>query len=58
VNAGSKPVYPDSMRCLPPSLRCGPGVPQCPYRSDAGTEIRDSVNEVLASYKTCKEEDS
>ena len=37
-------VYPDSMRCLPASLRCGPGGHRCPHRSDAGTEIRDSVN--------------
>jgi len=40
-------VYPDSMRCLPASLRRGPGGPRCPHRSDAGTEIRDSVNEAL-----------
>ena len=35
------------MRCLPASLRRGPGGPRCPHRSDAGTEIRDSVNEAL-----------
>ena len=33
------------MRCLPAPLRCGAGRPRCPHRSDAGTEIRDSVNE-------------
>jgi len=38
-------VYLDSMRCLLALLRCGPGMPRCPHRSDAGTEIRDSVNE-------------
>jgi len=38
-------VYPDSMRCLPVPLRCGPGRPRCSHRSDAGTEIRDSANE-------------
>jgi len=42
-------VPPDSMRCLPVSLRRGPGGPRCPHRSDAGTEIRDSVNEALGS---------
>jgi len=41
-------VYPDLMRCLPASLRRGPGGPRCPHRSDAGTEIRDSVNEAFA----------
>ena len=40
-------VYPDSMRCLPASLRRGSGGTRCPHRSDAGTEIRDSVNEAL-----------
>ena len=40
-------VYPDSIRCLPASLRCGPGGPRCPHRSDAGIEIRDSVDEAL-----------
>jgi len=42
-------VYPDSMRCLPASLRRGPGGPRCPHRSDDGTEIRDSVNEALGA---------
>jgi len=32
-------VYNDSMRCLPAPLRCGPGRPRYPHRSDAGTEI-------------------
>jgi len=41
-------VYPDSMRCLPASLRYGPGGPRCPHRSDAGTEIQDSVNEATS----------
>ena len=40
-------VYPDSMRCLPVSLRCGLGGPRCPHRSDAGTENRDSVNKAV-----------
>jgi len=44
-------VYPDSMRCLPASLRRGPGGPRCQHRSDAGTEIRDSVNEALHSVR-------
>jgi len=38
-------VYPDSMRCLPASLRCGPGGPRNPHRSATGTENWDSVNE-------------
>ena len=40
-------VYPDSMRCLSASLRCGPGGSRCPHRSAAATENRDSVNEAL-----------
>ena len=36
-------IYPDSMRCLPASLRCGLGGSRCPHRSDAGTKIWDSV---------------
>ena len=44
-------VYTDSMRCLPVSLRCGPGVPRCPHRSAAGTENQESVNEALAGVR-------
>jgi len=40
VNAGS-------MRFLPASLRCGLGGSRCPHRSDARTDIRDSVNEAV-----------
>ena len=40
-------VYPDSMRCLPASLRCGPGGPRYLHRSVAGTENRNSVNEAV-----------
>jgi len=40
-------VYPDSRRCLPAPLRCGPGRFRCPHRSDAGTEILESVYEAL-----------
>jgi len=42
-------VYPDSMRYLPASLRCGSGGPRKPHCSDAGTENRDSVNEAYFS---------
>jgi len=38
-------VYPNSMWCLPASLRCGPSGPRSLHRSDIGTKIRDSVNE-------------
>ena len=37
-------VYPDTMRCLQASLRCGPVGPRCPHCIAAGTENRDSVN--------------
>jgi len=30
-------VYPDSMRCLLASLRCGPGWPRCPHHSGLNT---------------------
>jgi len=42
------------MRCLPASLRRGPGGPRCPHRSDAGAEIRDSVNKALNCLKYCQ----
>jgi len=44
-------VYPGSIRCLPAALRCGPDGPQCPHRSNAGTENRDSMNEALSKFK-------
>jgi len=49
---GHFPVYPDSMRYLPASLRCDPGGPRRPNRSDAGTENRDSVNSDGAAFSS------
>jgi len=44
-------VYSVSMRCLPTSLRCGPGLSRCLHRSDAQAENREIVSEALLEKK-------